>query len=502
MNSRAGIHCASLTLALAAIAASPARGEWNSDASISLGSYFSDNICLAPRDEEGKAVGTVTPRVNVSGQGGRSKTTLNAAVEYNSIGNSSIECPERGAGINPSNRETWIPRINFLTEFTAIENLLFLEADAFAAQNPLNPFAAGGNDNINATGNSNITYRWGVGGRLERNFNDTWGVLARYNYNEQYNSFNQLLGDSQEDRFEFDAGKIPGTSRLAYGVRGQYSEVTFAESATREEFTNRLSRAELRAALQLSSDWQFNGFAGQEDNVFISELDDIDGSYWDVGVQWTPNARVNIGIGYGERFFGDAPRASITYRHKRSELRASYLRDIQFPRNIRTGGGAAPPDDLTGPVIGDPGDPLLGDDGLTFIGQSPVLSERFTLAYRFTGRRTNFSISASDSNQTRVENGAEGDFASVTVRASRQLARRFSVDAGVSWRQNEGNLFGSGVGGFIQDLEQWQGSFGVNRSLSDSTSLTLRYSYTDQESTRTNNSFQENRVSLSLNHNL
>jgi uncharacterized protein (PEP-CTERM system associated) len=453
MNSRAVIHGTSLTLALAAIAASPAYGEWNSDAAISLGSYFSDNICLAPRDEEGKAVGTVTPRVNVSGQGGRSTTILNAAVEYNSIGNSSIECPEGSTGINPSNRETWIPRINFLSEFAAIENLLFLEADAFAAQNPLNPFAAGGNDNINATGNSNITYQWGIGGRLERNFNETWGLLARYNYNEQYNSFNRLLGDSQEDRFEFDAGKIPGTSRLAYGVRGQYSEVTFAESPTREEFTNRLSRAELRAALQLSSEWQLNGFAGQEDNVFISELDDIDGSYWDVGVQWTPNARVNVGIGYGERFFGDAPRMSITYRHKRSELRASYLRDIQFPRNIRVGGGAAPPDDIVGPVIGDPGDPLISAGDPTFVGQSPVLNERFTLAYVFTGQRTRFSITASDSTQTRAENGAQADFSTVSVQASRQLARRFSFDVSVSWRENNGNLGLPGSGGFIQDLE-------------------------------------------------
>ena len=55
------------------LSAQALSGEWTQDASISVGSYYSDNICLVrdTLDEEGKAAATVTPRVSVSGEGSK-----------------------------------------------------------------------------------------------------------------------------------------------------------------------------------------------------------------------------------------------------------------------------------------------------------------------------------------------------------------------------------------------------------------------------------------------
>jgi hypothetical protein len=53
----------------------PLAGEWEKGASVNLGTYYTTNVCLvnpAIADEEGKVVGTFTPRVNVSGRGARS----------------------------------------------------------------------------------------------------------------------------------------------------------------------------------------------------------------------------------------------------------------------------------------------------------------------------------------------------------------------------------------------------------------------------------------------
>lgn len=489
-----------LASAIPLLLVAPARGDWDSSAAIALGAYYSDNICQVPRDLESEPVGTVTPSISVRGEGGRSTTSLDAAVEFNSLGESDITCPQGGVGLNPANRETWVPRLNLRSEFEAVENLLFLEADGLASQNPINPFAAGGDDNLNATGNTNITYRWGVGARFERQFNAVWALLARYNYNEQYNSVNRAIGDSQEDRFEFDFGKIPGASRFAYGVRGQYSEITFEENDIQPEFTNRLSRVELRLAFQASREWQFNASAGEEDNVFLSNSDEIDGFYWDAGVQWTPNSRVLLDVGYGERFFGETPRVSLQYRHKRSAISASYVRDLRFPRNIRGPAGQFPDDGFTDPVPGDPGDPLGSAGGPTFIGQSPVLDERFSLSYSLTGRRSTLSIGASQSKQTRAVNNSQGDFFSVNIGFNRDLGRRLSVQAGVDYTENEGDL-GAGVAGqFFQDREAWRAYVGVRRGLSNQSSISLRYRYTDQVSTLTNATFEENRLEATFSH--
>lgn len=490
-----------LFAAVACAVASSALADWDTDASISVGSYYSDNICLVPRNEEGEPVGTVTPGVQIRGGGARSTTSLSAAVEYNTLGDSSLECPQGGVGLNPQNREAFVPRVTFLQSFEAVENLLFLEADASAFQNAINPFASGADDNINGTGNTNISYRWGVGARLERQFNESWAMFARYGYNEQYNSVNRLIGDSQEDRFEFDFGKIPGVSRFAYGIRGQYNEITFDGSADRPEFTNRLSRAEFRVALQLSREWQVNTFAGQEDNVFISNSDEIDGSYWDVGIQWTPNERVTVGVGSGERFFGSTPRFNLSYRHRRSEISAFYSRDLQFPRNIRAPQPSLSDDDFLDPF---PDIPVDADPvgGPTFIGQSPTLNEQFSLSYQFTGRRTTLRIGASRSQQTRVRDGSQGDFESINIGVTRAIARRLSLQLRAEYINNEGSL-GDDIPGspqFFRGRTTWRGSVGLSRSLSDQTSVVMRYRYTDQEAEQTNATFEENRVELSLNH--
>ncbi|EED33962.1 uncharacterized protein, PEP-CTERM system associated [gamma proteobacterium NOR5-3] len=482
----------------AVISAGGGAAEWTNTAGLAVNSYYSSNICRVPNDEEEKLVGTVTPNVNLRGEGARAFVALDAAVEYNTLGESSLECPQGGAGFGVANRETWVPRINFLSEFEAVENFLFLEADAFAAQNSVNPFVTGGDDNINGVGNTNITSRWGAGARIQRQYSERWAVLARYNYNEQYNSFNQVLGDSQEDRVELDVGMIPEASRFSLGVRGQYSEVTFDETLTQPEFVNRLSRLELRSALQLSRSWQLNAYGGEEDNVFLSSSDEVDGSYWDVGLRWAPNDRVTVNAGYGERFFGDAPRFDISYRHKRTQLTASYIRDLQFPRNIRAADGGEVASDPLNPDVGLPGDPLAGAGGPTFIGQTPVLNENFTLSYRFNARRTTFSVQANDSQQTRAENGSTGSFQNVTAIVTRQLGVSLSGDVRLGWRNNEGDINGTGGGLFGQNLEAWTVGLGVQQKLGPETILSLRYLYTDQTSDTDFNTFEENRVDLGL----
>lgn len=488
-------HLVAILLSLLTCALPAHSAEWTRDASVGLGGYYSDNICRSPSEKEGKAVGTVTPRVSLRGEGSRANLALNAAVEYNTLGNSSLECPQGGAGGQLTNRETFVPRISFFGEAEAVENWLFLEADASAAQNPINPFAAGGGDNINATGNTNITYRWGVGGRIDRRFNEQWSALLRYNYNEQYNSVNQVLGDSKEDRVELNIGMTPGVSRFTVGLVGQYSEISFDETLQQSEFTNRLSRLEVRTGLQLTSSWQFRASVGQEENIFVSATDEIDGSYWDVGVRWAPNARIDVNAGYGERFFGPAPRFDITYRHKRTELVASYLRDVQSPRNIR----GAQPDDPFSPDFGLPGEPLPGTGDDTFIGQGPVLNERFSLTYRFTARRTSFGVQASDSLQTRFADGGTGSFKNLTATLTRTLGSSLSADIQVGWLNNDGNLAVGGIGGGGQNRETWTAAAGLRKKLANNANLSLRYRYTDQSSDNNLNAFEENRIELGLN---
>ncbi len=494
---------ASLSVAVCSSLSVPALAvEWTPGATLSVGTVYSDNICLVSDDKEGKAVGTVTPGISLRGQGNRTNVNLRAAAEYNTLGNSSLQCPQGGAGLNVTNRESWVPRLDFTGELEAVENAIYLESTASASQNPINPFVAGGDDNINGVGNTNINYSYGAGVRLDRRHNDQWASLVRYNYNEQRNSVNQALGNSVEDLVTFDVGMIPSVSRFSAGVRGRYSEVTFEGTAIQPEFTNRLSRAELRAAFQWTRQWQFNAFYGQEDNVFLSTSDEIDGEYWDVGARWTPNTRVSVDAGYGERFFGETPRLAINYSHKRHFLRAVYLRDIQLPRDIRSAPNSDP-DDPFDPGLEIPGEPLPGAGSPTFLGQSPVLNESFVLNYRFLARRSSLSLTLTDSQQTIAETGGEGDFSAASASVSRTLGPRLTLVSSLSWTNNVGNLGGIVNPGLQQELESYRFGLGLRRSLAQGALLSLQYNYLDQRSGLDfqgpfAGTFEEHRIQLSL----
>ncbi|MFT7320611.1 MAG: hypothetical protein ACI8SI_002161 [Congregibacter sp.] len=490
-----------LLLIFAGNSMSTVAAEWARTAGVQLGSYFTDNVCLAPDDQQGKAVGTVTPNLALQGDGGRARISLRANVEYNTLGNSSLRCDNGGAGGNMANREAWIPRLDFVSSLDLIDNWLFLEADAFAARNPINPFAAGGDENINGLANTNITYQWGAGARIQHGFSEGWDFLLRYNYSEQYNTQDIGIGDNQEDLVTLDAGMAPEASRFALRVAAQYREIQFDAQRGQPEFSNRLSRAELRSFFALTDSFSLTASAGEEDNIFTSDSEEIDGSFWDVGVRWVPNARVSMGAGYGERFFGDAPRFDISYRHKRSQLTAAYVRDVQFPRNLRTEDDNFNPEDPLDTGVGVvPGDSVNGAGVPTFVGNSPILNEQFTLRYSFFTQRTDFSLSGRESLQTRTSDGRKGDFRTVTGAISRRLSRATRVYVRLRWQNNEATSAVDGLE-LAQDLEVWQFTSGLSRQLTPKSSVGLQYRYSDQTSDINRNNFVEQRIGVTYSYN-
>ena len=475
--------------------------EWERNAGISLSSYFSDNICRSGDDPEGRSAARVAPNLGVTGRGARANLSLNASVSYDSLADSNLECTT-GQRSSLTNREAVIPSLRYLGDLELIEDWLTLESDAFVGRNPIDPFAPGGIDRFDGRDNVNITYQYGAGATLQRQLFDSGTLTMRYYHNEQLNAVNRL-GDSSEDRGEFDLGTERGGNRLSVGIAGRYSEVTFDATDLRPAFDNTLSSAEIRASLRLNSSWQINAMVGEEWNDIFSFRSDIDGFFWDAGLVWTPNTRVEVALGTGERFFSSTPRGSIRYRHRRSEISADYARSLTFPRNLRAFGLYQ--QDPFEPDFGQlPGDPSTVSGAPTFIGNTPIINEQLNVRYGFNARRTGFSITASDSKQLRLADGGEANFSNLGLTMTRSLSSNLSGNLRLSWNQREGS--GVGVGFFGQDSESWRAGVGLNRRLGNDTTINIGYDFTDWDtnadvgSFNTFNTFEENRVTLSLQH--
>lgn len=468
---------------------SAVAAEWDRAAGLAVGAVYSDNICLDPAGEQSKEILTATPDIRLTGTGAKASMDLLATLEFNSVADSSLDC-----NITETSKKSPAPRLRFSGTSELIDQWFFFDASAYIDQNKSNPFLAGGEDNLNGAGNTNTTYRYSLNPYISRRLTETASMVLSYTYDQQINS-EDLVGDSDSDTVYFDIGTSPSLTRWSFGLTADYNEVRYSERrGGRPAYDSELSSAQVRSSFQINSVWQVNGYAGKEKNDFVSSFDEIDGDYWDLGLLWTPNSRVSVGAGTGDRFFGDTPRFNINYRHKRSTLTASYKKDLTYDRSLRGQDEfsssidefIAIVDPVTGQVVGFAGAP-------TTITSSPILDERFTLSYSFNARRSRVNINGSHSIQTRAEDGRDSIFTVAGIALSRDLSSKLALNTRLSWTQREAD---TERGDTVSDSDTWRIRLGLTRKMFQNTNVSLDYQYTQRESDIPRDDYEENRVTL------
>lgn len=484
-------------IALATIAAPTHAAEWTNSASVKTGVTYTDNVCLSADNTQDQWVGLVTPAGNISANGARANMNLSGSVEFNTLTDSKLKDEGCSGGSN-GNREQFAPRLSGSADAILVENWFYIDGGANITQNQVSPFVSGGGDSLDRTGNTNTTYSYSVSPYISRRFKDAAEATLRYTWNDQYNSTDAVRDSSQESAQALIGG-VPGTSRYTWALQGDYSKVSYSDSGLRADDPVNNNDSELKSAqvnqgYQLTRAWQVNGFYGNEWNDFVSTRDDIDGSYWDVGVRWTPNSRTTVDAGTGHRFYGDSPRFAIRYSHKRSAFNANYAKTLTYDRNIRTldDSPAGNPDFPAPPGV---------DPGVTTLSDSPILDERFTLGYTFQGRLTDFGVSAFQSEQTRQGGSttlgvSESTFRGITVVATRTIFQDISLNARMNWNEQEPK---GQTGSIARKSETWSGSLGLNRKLGQRMNLGANYVYTDRSSNNGFDEYTENRITLDLN---
>ncbi|RLQ20751.1 TIGR03016 family PEP-CTERM system-associated outer membrane protein [Seongchinamella sediminis] len=475
-----------------ALAQGAAAAQWTTSAGVGTSLVYTDNACLSESAEQDEVYATVTPRAGISGEGRRANVALSASITANSLTDSRLEdlgCTPAGAG-----RDDYFPRINGSAYAELIEQWLYIDASLNVSQNSVNPFAPGAGDPQDRTGNTNTTYRYAVSPYVSRQFKDVANLLLRYRWSDQYNS-KDVVGDSARENVRFLLDSVPGTSSLSWGLQADYDNIEYEERGDRPASNSELKSAQVNLGYQLNRHWQVNGYAGEEWNDFVSLNDEIDGSYWDVGVRWTPNSRTVVDVGTGDRFFGSTPRFSAQYYHKRSTLSASYARTLSYDRNIRTLDGFFPEDFPIFLFDPETGEFFQLDGAPTTISNSPIVDERFRLAYSYQGRRSNFSVAASQSEQRRLEDGRDSTFRGVVVSLNRNLSSTWTATGTVSWDEREplGERSES-----VNQSETWRLRLSADRPITDWINFVLSYQYTDRQSEQASQQYQENRITATL----
>lgn len=459
------------------VAFSANSADWKSSAKISAGAVYTDNVDLVSNGKESDLTPTLTPSISLHGKGARASVDLTAAAEINGQGGSNDS-------INP--------RLQADAKAELWERIAFIDLNATATQNSIEPLSVAGSGNLNNRGNKTTTYSYKVSPYLKSRFRGLADTELRYTYNGVSHSEGSV-GDTTSETVNLSIQSGPDFKLFDWGVNASNRTTDNDQGQVSE-----LSAIDLDLGYQFNRKWRVTASIGTESNDFTSTQSSKDGTRWDLGAVWTPNARTSLDFGFGDRFFGSTKRLTLTHSSKRSTLSATYSQDLTDSSTLLSDQVVFFLVDAFGQPILDPstGDPLLLTQNISTISNSSFVNDQFRVNYSIKGRRTTLTLNGNISEQTYQDSTREVSHLGMGASISRQLSGKISGDVGLNWNESEEQ------GTATSKSDTWKLSAGISQELGPKTNLRFNYSFTDRSSNQSGQSYEENRLSLTLNHSL
>lgn len=458
---------------------------------------YTDNVDLSASDKESKIISTVTPILNFSTEEsskGRINADLITGVEFNDLGGNSDKVNVRLQG--NSDIELW-------------KNHFFIDADASARQVAINPFLPSASDNLNQTNNSVTLYDYGLAPRFSSKFGDFAGMEIRFRYDEQKSSGenSDSVSDSngQEGTIVFSSG--PEFKRVYWALSGSYEKSDYSKTQSFNAPDNERNTADFTANYRLSRKYSLTGTVGKEWNNFFSLNPNIDDEFWSAGFIWTPNRRMTLKIGSGERYFGKTPYLKLSYKSRRSQLVLDYSRTLTDTRNLLLSQRRFPNithaivDLSTGTIRDTNGniisvfDPSVGhfvlvDDFGSTVDNGIFVDQRAAMTFTVTGIRSSISFGAWQSKRIRQDAINESEFNSVFIALNRRLSKSITADTRFGWDERIDQQY--------SDSKIWRASLGLTFDAGVNSNIGLDYQFSHRDSGDSLTDYDENRLSLSF----
>jgi uncharacterized protein (PEP-CTERM system associated) len=467
-----------LGLFLAASLTDVQASRWKTRANIGFtvdtysGNVFFDDPNEDERDQE--VVLRLRPRFHATRQGGRAR----ASISY---------VPELRYYVNATQSNEIVHFLNASGDVEAIERRLGIRASARAGQQVIDPAQASTEDGVINPDNITNTYSFSISPYL---YPIRFGRYATLNIATDIGFVaNQDAQDSRASSASISLVSGPEFGRFFWSIASS-ARFTDYEDETDNTFAN----VNLGLGYHLDRQWTVRADIGKDNND-VQTTRDIDGLTWRLGVDYRPNPRASMSLGYGERYNSQNFDMDFNYRHKRSSWRASYARTLQTANDAFLQRDLFPTEDFSGTLIEDP---TLDSGSLDIITDGPALDstvsivDSFNLGYSSSYRRTDFGIDTRYNRRDNLQRAEVTKTLTVGLNATRRLTPKASLDARVAYltysNENQDN----------NDYDQWTGSLGYSYSLSENWNLNLAYRVTVRDGSDPARDFTEDRISLNL----
>jgi uncharacterized protein (PEP-CTERM system associated) len=449
--------------------------NWTRAAGATVSLVHTDNVTLSDSGEESDLIPTLSPYWSVKAEGGR--------INFEMIGSSELK--DVGGGNQTNN-------LSYQTNADAelIERILFIDANATASQNAINPLVKSGEDNLNESVNTTSTYTVKVSPYVRGRIKSIAEFEGRFTYNYVTNSEIDD-GDTRSRSLDLSLNSGPEFGRLSWGANADQRTTTSQGGSSTDS-----SSLNINLGYQINRGWKVTGNLGKEWSDFTSD-GDTGGISWELGTVWTPSPRTSLDFGYGKRFSGSSGHLDFSHRSRRSIFTATYSQEITDTHSLLANQVVFDPLDPFGqPINPITGDPLIINDG-SFLrnlnDNEQFLNDRFSMSYTLQGKRTTLSVNGDYTNQTSAD-ASEASSYGIGVSVDRNLSGLLTANAGLN--------FDAQTGSDDSKTDVWKLNLGLDQKLGKKTSVSLNYAHTKREADQAGDSYDENRLTLYLKHDL
>lgn len=402
-----------------------------------------------------------------------------------------------------------------------IKQHLFVDASARSTQQAIDLLRPVGIDNTTATNNLTEVTFLSVSPYLTNHFGSFADSTLRYAHDRVYGG-GGTLSDSYTNRVDAQlaSGDLFGPLFWALDAsRRRTIQSRNSDSDTFNQGSGQLGSGTFnqgsgQLGYRLSPHWSVSATGGYEDNNYNTFRNTQDGAFWDVGVHWVPNQRMNLEAHYGHRFFGTTGSLNLSYRRRTTLWQASYSESIASQQDlVRTNAGtvvtfSCPPSDQsctpasvfipqnvgTGLTSFCPPSALNCAEQVVF---RPQTANDFFLLRQAVASVTAFSprhsvtLAYSMLRETFESDGAQARQQGVTLGWTWRVTSNANLMASSGWSQNEPQRTN-------RKDNLWHVLVGISRDLSPNAEASLRYRHQSRLSSESAVEYDENGVTAEI----
>lgn len=455
-------------------------GDWKFTPQFAVNERYSDNVSLSTTNPESSFLTEISPGFKLSRHGAKGSL----AVDYGLQG----LFYSHDSGANSFNNQ-----LSAILKSELVDESFFVDATARISQQNTSLTGATGTSNYNITGNSSEVRTVSLAPSWRARFGSQAQLDARWQLTYS-DSDNGTIANVAGNSFSLSLNSGTAVNRfpwsLTYRLQGNNGNASADRNSSVSGSMGYIASPKMRLTLSMGKD---------SNNGATTAFNQAGGAFWNLGLNWNPFTRTNLGVTIGHRFSGNSYGLDFSHRTRKTTWALRYSEDISQLYDQISGtdvylcngiqvsvpAGSLPDSaSCPGPIL------INRFTGPTQLINDTSLSKSLTGAATYQAGKSTFSLSLSSSRRQQLSTGVSDDSRSVGASWTFKISPRLTST--LSMTSNQADTVGS-------QSDDWTLFWLLSRQLTQKTTGSVEIRRAERDSGSTTGPYKENSVSARVN---